>query len=120
MPEPVPTLRAVFDWYLDNMPRQPRPVVLVERKRIWEIFCAYRGEDNGPPWGERPYTFFRPFHLLQFIKAQPGLKAAATRKRNASRSKSLTALAASVDCPSRRECGRAWQSDGQPPSSNHR
>jgi len=63
------------------MPRQPRPVVLVERKRIWEIFCAYRGEDNGAPFGDRAYTSFRPYHLLQFLKAQPGLRSAWTRKR---------------------------------------
>ena len=79
--EPVPTIRAVFEWYLHNMPRQPRPVVLVERKRIWEIFCAYRGEDNGAPFGDRAYTSFRPYHLLQFLKAQPGLRSAWTRKR---------------------------------------
>jgi len=79
--DPVPTLRTVFDWYLKNMPRQCHPTALADRKRIWDLFCRYRGEDNGPPFGVRPYSFFRPFHLLQFIKAQGSLKGAATKKR---------------------------------------
>jgi len=47
--DPVPTLRTVFDWYLKNMPRQCHPTALADRKRIWDLFCRYRGEDNGPP-----------------------------------------------------------------------
>ena len=81
-PAPVPTVRALFDWYIANCPASRSRVALTERKRIMELFCAYRGARGDEiPYGDRLCAAFRPFHVLEFIKAQPSLKSAWTRKR---------------------------------------
>ncbi len=83
--EPAPraiTLQGVFDWYCANPPRPFAPVSWRERKRIMQKFCLYRGpEGAGVPYGNRAITEFKPFHLLQFVKAQPGLKSPWSVKR---------------------------------------
>ena len=78
--EHEPTLQAVLDWYLENGLQSFHPVALKERLRVWKLFCAHRGADD-VPFGDQPYTAFKPFHLLEFIKRQDGLLSAWTRKR---------------------------------------
>lgn len=68
------SVSQVLDWYArDGIRANTSPTALKERVRIWALFSDL--------YGHLPIAQCRPFMLLEFVKSQPGLKAANTRRR---------------------------------------
>jgi integrase len=80
------TIRQVRDWYFANLVRNYNATALLERRRIWDKFCAWVPDESipTPALGEWPYNVCRPFHLLEFLNQQSNVASAWSRKRWAS------------------------------------